>query len=99
MFSKTTIVEYEVYEKVDVMEQAWERRAIQGVAMQSLPAAARRVNQWVKKRVSTKEFTSYFLSLQAAIFFPASSNRAVFFFFRLQLHNASCFTCMFHLLY
>ena len=62
MFSTTTIVEYEVYEKVDVTEQAWERRAVQGVAMQSLPAAARRVNQWVKKRVSLNGLTTFYFS-------------------------------------
>ena len=29
--------------------------------MQSLPAAARRVNQWVKKRVTLNEFTTFYL--------------------------------------
>ena len=32
--------------------QAWEHREITGTAMESLPAAARRVNQWVRKRTS-----------------------------------------------
>ena len=45
MYSTTTLVEYEAHEKINVTEQAWERRAVLGVEMQSLPAAARRVKQ------------------------------------------------------
>ena len=62
-----TMVEYEAYEKFVATEQAWEHL---GVQMQSLPAAARRVNQWVKKRISINEFTT--LSLQIAIFLSSS---------------------------
>ena len=62
MFSTASFVEYEVWEKVDVTDQVWESRTIQGIPMQSLPAAARRVNQWVKKRASKKDFTNLYLS-------------------------------------
>ena len=62
MYSTTSLVDYEVWEKVDITEQAWEQRELTGTAMESLPAAARRVNQWVRKRTSKKEFTLLYLS-------------------------------------
>jgi len=52
MYSTTSLVDYEVWEEVDITGQAWEHREITGTAMESLPAAARRVNQWVRKRTS-----------------------------------------------
>ena len=36
--------------------------------MQSLPAAARRVKQWVKKRVTLNEFTTFYLSKLQSLF-------------------------------
>ena len=39
MYSTTSFVDYEVYEKVDVTELAWEQCQHQGIAMESLPAA------------------------------------------------------------
>ena len=62
LFSKQGLIEYEVYETVDVSEHCWEQRQIQGGTMQSIPAAARRVKQWVKKRTNKQAFTTYYLS-------------------------------------
>ena len=62
MFLTKSFVEYKVWEKVDVTEQVWESGTIQSIPMQSLPAAARRVNQWVKKHASKKDFTNLYLS-------------------------------------
>ena len=62
MYSTTSLVDYEVWEKVYITEQAWEQRELTGTAMESLPAAARRVNQGLHKRTSKKEFTLLYLS-------------------------------------
>jgi len=62
MYSTTSFVDYEVWEKVDITELAWEHREMTGTAMESLPAAARRVNQWVRKRTSKRDFTLLYLS-------------------------------------
>ena len=68
MYSTTSFIDYEVYEKVDVTELAWEQRQHQGIAMESLPAAAKRVKQWVKKRLSKKDFTKFYLSKLQSFF-------------------------------
>ena len=62
LFSTQGLIEYEVYETVDVTEQCWERRQHEGGSMESLPAAARRVKQWVKKRSTREIFTNFYLS-------------------------------------
>ena len=62
LFSNQGLIEYEVYATVDVTEHCWEQRQIQGGTMQSIPAAARRVKQWVKKRTNKQAFTTYYLS-------------------------------------
>ena len=62
MYSTTSFVDYDVNEKVDVTELAWEQREIQGIAMESLPATAGCVNQWVKKHASKRDFTVFYLS-------------------------------------
>ena len=71
-------MENEVYENIDVTELAWEQRKIHGIAMESLPAAARRVNQWVKKRSSKKDYLLCICQNYNLCFFTVKLNRYLF---------------------
>ena len=67
-FSDQGSIEYEVWETLDVTEQMWDNREQLGRPMQSLPAAARRVKQWVKKRTTKAAFISLYLSKLPSFF-------------------------------
>ena len=61
--------------------------------MQSLPAAARRVNQWVKKRVILNEFTTFYLSKLQSFFLHHQMDQV--FLPPLHILLASCVTFLF----
>ena len=67
-FSEQGVIEFDVWETLDVTEQMWENRQQLGRPMQSLPAAARRVKQWVKKQSTKATFVSLYLSKLPSFF-------------------------------
>ena len=67
-FDDQGFIQYEVWETIDVTEQMWDNREQLGRPMQSLPAAARRVKQWVKKQTTKAAFIALYLSKLPSFF-------------------------------